>query len=122
MASDYADHSLLCRYRRRIIRKSLYQIRFQQNAVAKPHHRRLSWWTGGFYTALQALPQIAMLAEEKFPGTFKVFGLQGGGINIDLINDGLIVKSGSPIKSFSDLEGYTIGHVPAFSGGQLLDT
>lgn len=55
---------------------------------------------------------IAMLAEEKFPGTFKVFGLQGGGINIDLINDGLIVKSGSPINSFSDLEGYTIGHVP----------
>ena len=48
----------------------------------------------------------------KISGTFKVFGLQGGGINIDLINDGLIVKSGSPIKSFSDLEGYTIGHVP----------
>lgn len=55
---------------------------------------------------------IAMLAEEKFPGTFKVFGLQGGGIEVDLINDGLIVKTGSDIKSFSDLEGYTIGHVP----------
>ncbi len=55
---------------------------------------------------------IAMLAEEKFPGTFKVFGLQGGGIKIDLINDGLIVKTGSPIKSFADLKGYTIGHVP----------
>ena len=55
---------------------------------------------------------IAMLAEEKFPGTFKVFGLQGGGIKIDLINDGLIVKTGSAIKSFADLKGYTIGHVP----------
>ena len=55
---------------------------------------------------------IAMLAEEKFPGTFKVFGLQGGGIKVDLINDGLIVKTGSPIKSFADLKGYTIGHVP----------
>lgn len=55
---------------------------------------------------------IAMLAEEKFPGTFKVFGLQGGGIKIDLINDGLIVKTGSPIKSFADLKGHTIGHVP----------
>tara|TARA_R110000868_G_scaffold2110_1_gene16295 strand:+ start:5487 stop:6479 length:993 start_codon:yes stop_codon:yes gene_type:complete len=55
---------------------------------------------------------IAMLAEEKFPGTFKVFGLQGGGIKIDLINDGLIVKTGSDIKSFADLKGHTIGHVP----------
>jgi NitT/TauT family transport system substrate-binding protein len=55
---------------------------------------------------------IAMLAEEKFPGMFKVFGLQGGGIKIDLINDGLIVKSGSDIKGFADLKGHTIGHVP----------
>jgi len=55
---------------------------------------------------------IAMLAESKFPGTFKVFGLQGGGIKIDLINDGLIVKTGSGIKSFADLKGKTLGHVP----------
>ncbi len=55
---------------------------------------------------------IAMLAEAKFPGTFKVFGLQGGGIGVDLINDGLIVQSGSDIKSFADLEGKTLGHVP----------
>lgn len=55
---------------------------------------------------------IAMLAEAKFPGTFKVFGLQGGGISVNLINDGLIVKSGSSIKSFADLKGKTIGHVP----------
>ncbi len=55
---------------------------------------------------------IAMLAEAKFPGTFKVFGLQGGGIGVNLINDGLIVRSGSDIKSFADLEGKTLGHVP----------
>ncbi len=55
---------------------------------------------------------IAMLAESKFPGTFKVFGLQGGGIKVNLINDGLIVKKGSPIKTFADLKGKTLGHVP----------
>ena len=55
---------------------------------------------------------IAMLAESKFPDTFKVFGLQGGGVDVDLINDGLIVKEGSSIKSFADLKGKTLGHVP----------
>jgi len=55
---------------------------------------------------------IAMLAEAKFPGTFKVFGLQGGGIGVDLVNDGLIVKEGSDIKSFADLKGKSLGHVP----------
>jgi NitT/TauT family transport system substrate-binding protein len=55
---------------------------------------------------------IAMLAESKFPGTFKVFGLQGGGIKVNLINDGLIVKNDSTIKSFADLKGKSLGHVP----------
>lgn len=55
---------------------------------------------------------IAMLAEARFPGTFKVFGLQGGSIKLGLINDGLIVKKGSDIKSFKDLKGKTIGTVP----------
>jgi NitT/TauT family transport system substrate-binding protein len=55
---------------------------------------------------------IAMLAESKFPGTFKVFGLQGGGIKVGLINDGLIVKTDSDIKSFADLRGKKLGHVP----------
>ncbi|WP_375457304.1 ABC transporter substrate-binding protein [uncultured Methylobacterium sp.] len=55
---------------------------------------------------------IAMLAEQKFPGTFKVFGLQGGGIKVDRINDGLIVRPDSPIASFSDLKGKTLGHLP----------
>lgn len=55
---------------------------------------------------------IAMIAESKFPGTFKVFGLQGGGIKVDLINDGLIVGKDSDIKSFADLKGKKLGHVP----------
>jgi NitT/TauT family transport system substrate-binding protein len=55
---------------------------------------------------------IAMLAESRFPGTFKVFGLQGGGIGVDLINDGLIVRKDSGIKSFKDLKGKTLGTVP----------
>jgi NitT/TauT family transport system substrate-binding protein len=55
---------------------------------------------------------IAMLAESKFPGKFKIFGLQGGGIRAGRINDGLIVKADSPIASFADLKGRTLGHVP----------
>jgi NitT/TauT family transport system substrate-binding protein len=55
---------------------------------------------------------IAMIAESKFPGKLKVFGLQGGGIAVNRINDGLIVKPDNPIKSFADLKGKTLGHVP----------
>jgi NitT/TauT family transport system substrate-binding protein len=55
---------------------------------------------------------ITTLAESRYPGTFKVFGLQGGGIKVKRINDGLIVKNGSPIRSFKDLRGKTLGHLP----------
>lgn len=55
---------------------------------------------------------ISMLAEARYPGTFKVFGLQGGGIKVNLINDGLIVKNDSTIKSFKDLKGKSLGHLP----------
>src|SRR4051794_11429768 len=55
---------------------------------------------------------IAMIAESKFPGKIRVFGLQGGGIAVNRINDGLIVKPDSPIKAFADLRGKTLGHVP----------
>jgi len=55
---------------------------------------------------------IAMIAESKFPGKLKIFGLQGGGVAVNRINDGLIVKPDSPIKSFADLKGKTLGHVP----------
>jgi NitT/TauT family transport system substrate-binding protein len=55
---------------------------------------------------------IAMIAESKFPGKLKIFGLQGGGIAVNRINDGLIVKPDSSIKTFADLKGKTLGHVP----------
>ena len=55
---------------------------------------------------------ITVLAEAEFPGTFKVFGLQGGGIKVDRINDGLIVANNSTIKSFADLKGKSLGHLP----------
>lgn len=55
---------------------------------------------------------ITVLAEARYPGTFKVFGLQGGGIKVNLINDGLIVKNDSAIASFKDLKGKSLGHLP----------
>jgi NitT/TauT family transport system substrate-binding protein len=55
---------------------------------------------------------IAVLAEAQFPGTFKVFGLQGGGIKVNRLNDALIVANASPIKSFADLKEKTLGHLP----------
>jgi NitT/TauT family transport system substrate-binding protein len=55
---------------------------------------------------------ITVLAEAQFPGTFKVFGLQGGGIKVNRINDGLIVANDSTITSFADLKGKSLGHLP----------
>lgn len=55
---------------------------------------------------------ISVIAETQFPGTFKVFGLQGGGIKVNRVNDGLIVANNSPIKTFADLRGKTLGHLP----------
>lgn len=55
---------------------------------------------------------ITVIAESIYPGTFKVFGLQGGGIKVKLINDGLIVKNDSTIASFKDLKGKSLGHLP----------
>ena len=55
---------------------------------------------------------ITMLSEARYPGTFKVFGLQGGGLKVNRVNDALIVKKGSPIKSFKDLGGKSLGHLP----------
>jgi NitT/TauT family transport system substrate-binding protein len=55
---------------------------------------------------------ISVLAESQFPGTFKVFGLQGGGIAVNRINDGLIVANNSSIKAFADLKGKSLGHLP----------
>ncbi len=55
---------------------------------------------------------ITVLAEDRFPGTFKVFGLQGGSIKEKRINDGLIVVDRSTITGFADLRGKTLGHLP----------
>lgn len=55
---------------------------------------------------------IAALVEAKFPGSLKVFGLQGGGVKSGFINDGLIVRPDSAIGGFTDLKGKTLGHVP----------
>jgi NitT/TauT family transport system substrate-binding protein len=55
---------------------------------------------------------ITVIAESRYPGTFKVFGLQGGGIKVNLINDGLIVKNDSTITSFKDLRGKSLGTLP----------
>ncbi|MEM8794706.1 MAG: ABC transporter substrate-binding protein [Pseudomonadota bacterium] len=88
-------------------------IKINSNKMQSPNHI-IDALVGGRadFGPPGAAAGIAMIAESKFPGTFKVFGLQGGGIGVDLINDGLIVKEGSEIKSFKDLTGKTLGHVP----------
>lgn len=55
---------------------------------------------------------IVMLAESKFPGTFKIFGLQGGGGEEKRINDALVVRKDSEIQDFKNLRGKTVGTVP----------
>ncbi len=88
-------------------------IKVESNKMQSPNHI-IDALVGGRadFGPPGAAAGIAMIAESKFPGTFKVFGLQGGGIKIDRINDGLIVKDGSGITSFADLKGKTLGHVP----------
>ena len=63
---------------------------------------------------------ITVLAEAKAPGTFKVFGLQGGSIKGDTINDALIVKPDSTITSFADLEGKKVGTIPGIQWKTIL--
>ena len=88
-------------------------IAIQSNKMQSPNHIIDALVAGrADFGPPGAAAGIAMIAEAKFPGTFKVFGLQGGGIKVNLINDGLIVKPGSNIKSFADLTGKTLGHVP----------
>ncbi|MEM8952153.1 MAG: ABC transporter substrate-binding protein [Pseudomonadota bacterium] len=88
-------------------------IKVESNKMQSPNHI-IDALVGGRadFGPPGAAAGIAMIAESKFPGTFKVFGLQGGGIEVDLINDGLIVQDGSEIESFADLTGKTLGHVP----------
>ncbi|MBE9077778.1 ABC transporter substrate-binding protein [Romeria aff. gracilis LEGE 07310] len=63
---------------------------------------------------------ITVLAEAKAPGTFKVYGLQGGGIKSGFINDGLIVKPDSSIQSFKDLKGLKVGTIPGVQWETIL--
>lgn len=63
---------------------------------------------------------ITVLAEAKTLGTFKVFGLQGGGIKSDFINDGLIVKPDSTIATFDDLKGKKVGTIPGIQWKTIL--
>lgn len=63
---------------------------------------------------------IAVLAEAKAPGTFRVFGLQGGGIKSNLMNDGLIVTPDSAITSFEDLKGKKVGTIPGIQWKTIL--
>ncbi|WP_429452145.1 ABC transporter substrate-binding protein [Paraburkholderia sp. WC7.3g] len=55
---------------------------------------------------------ITALAESRFPGSFRIFGLEGGGNKAGRINDGLIVAKNSSIQSFRDLKGKSLGHLP----------
>ncbi len=55
---------------------------------------------------------ITALAEARVPGSFKVFGLQGGSQKPLFINDALLVKADSQIASFKALKGKKVGTVP----------
>ncbi len=55
---------------------------------------------------------ITALAEARVPGSFKVFGLQGGSQKPLFINDALLVRSDSEIASFKALKDKKIGTVP----------
>ena len=68
------------------------------------------------FAAPGAVGGITVLAEARAPGSFKVFGLQGGGIKTNFVNDALIVKPDSPITSFKDLKGKKIGVIAGIQG------
>lgn len=55
---------------------------------------------------------ITALAESRFPGVLRVFALQGSNTPMGMMNDALIVKLNSPIKSFADLKGKKLAHTP----------
>lgn len=55
---------------------------------------------------------ITTLAETRFPGALRVFGLQGAYAAQGKVNDALIVKPGSSIKGFTDLRGKKLAHTP----------
>jgi len=63
---------------------------------------------------------ITALAEAQYPGTFKVYSFQGGGIKSGFVNDALIVGADSGMDSFEDLEGRSVGTVPGVQWQTIL--
>lgn len=55
---------------------------------------------------------ITVIATSKFPNTMKVFGFQGGNPSGGEVNESLLAPSDSAIRSFADLKGKTMGHLP----------
>lgn len=62
--------------------------------------------------AFGAAVGLAMVAEAEYPGTFKVFGLQGGSNAANRISDMLIAKADSPMRSMKDLVGKSVATLP----------
>ena len=62
--------------------------------------------------AFGAAAGLTLLAESESPGSFKVFGLQGGSNQKHRISDRLIVRKGSPISGFKDMKGRSIATLP----------
>lgn len=55
---------------------------------------------------------ITALADSRFPGTLRVFGLQGSLSENGSLDDTLIVKAGSPLRTVADLKGKKLAHAP----------
>lgn len=53
---------------------------------------------------------ITAVSQSKKPGTIKIYSVQGG--TDTLSNESFVVKTGSDIKSFADLKGKKLGHLP----------
>ena len=62
--------------------------------------------------AFGAAVGLAMVAEAEYPGSFKVFGLQGGSNKTNRVSDMLIAKSDSPITGMKDLAGKSVATLP----------
>jgi NitT/TauT family transport system substrate-binding protein len=74
--------------------------------------------------AFGAAVGLTVVAEAEQPGTFKVFGLQGGSNKTQRVSDTLIVKADSPISSIKDFSGKSIATLPGIQwrllGRQML--
>lgn len=53
---------------------------------------------------------ITAVSQSKKPDTIKIYGVQGG--TDTLTNESFVVKKDSSIKSFADLKGKKLGHLP----------